>query len=898
MSNSSYNKDRDFSDRPSRDSRREPDESPRRPRRPRNDDLPRSHRPENDPFEPRYERSVDRSQRSDDIPRKSSSSRNADQSRYRNDEEVIDRFQDDELDNEPVYTPSRSNERGRRYSRKEYSEVLPSQELYAGSKEDNRSYRRRSSRYYDDESREFPRANSRWNRQFTEFVPKMQTIVTEAVQVPLKGLDKLLGGRLTKYKWLRVVLVVAILVSIFGPIGAVGFSQYQQIKLLGYNGLAELTAIRTLAANTTMALPPTAKLEDKARALLQPAVLSQIQQHADTARADFQQLDQIISQHQGVLILIAISPFSSTLDSLDRIAKVGIDVSIIAHNFANVGTNFTSIFQTSPFAVTGPPLFTPAVYDQFMQFLTQIKPQIDDAANQLNGVDLSRLPLNQKQLSQFRQILPAIPSATHTLNVLMDNKDALRWVLGVDKPRLLLLQTMDRGEVRPTGGFTGQFGTLDITGGRLGTISLRDINTIDQAATNPFASNTAVNAPAPYNTWWPYVGFGLRDANLSADFPTSAQLSEYYFTHEQTAQVDGVVTFSPLVIEHLLKPNILGPLNVACYNVTITSDNLEAQLHYFQLDPAGIALQAKCTTTTNTDTTARKQFTAAMAAQLEAQLRTVPPDRLNNVLSSFSTDLQNKQIQIYFNDPTTEAYLHTNNLDGSLLHDPAVDTTSVIHSNIGANKGSIYLNITQQEQIKVDASGNAQHDLTLTLDYKPTGDVFGFYLRGGQGVVTMRDYLRIYVPANAKLVSSNGFDQTTSSPLCYTGKCTPKGAPVCSAAPSNLNLPPPYFWPLPSGQRVGSSNNVIDDIGGVTNTASDFPGLGMFAGLVVIPAFCVLTVTLSWSVPKPSTPAPYTFVAQSQSDVFTDLTVNITGSSKVSAHISPLLHNERWQLSR
>ena len=53
------------------------------------------------------------------------------------------------------------------------------------------------------------------------------------------------------------------------------------------------------------------------------------------------------------------------------------------------------------------------------------------------------------------------------------------WLLGVDQPRTFLVQTMDRAELRPTGGFTGQYGELTINGGRIAPFALKDISLVE-----------------------------------------------------------------------------------------------------------------------------------------------------------------------------------------------------------------------------------------------------------------------------------------------------------------------------------------------------------------------------------------------------------------------------------
>jgi hypothetical protein len=62
----------------------------------------------------------------------------------------------------------------------------------------------------------------------------------------------------------------------------------------------------------------------------------------------------------------------------------------------------------------------------------------------------------------------------------------------------------------------------------------------------------------------------------------------------------------------------------------------------------------------------------------------------------------------------------------------------------------------------------------------------------------------------------------------------------------------------------------LDTIGGPTNFKSDVPGRAMFAGWVVIPKNCTMTISLSWYVPAMGT-TPYTLLVQRQASTFPQL---------------------------
>ena len=84
-----------------------------------------------------------------------------------------------------------------------------------------------------------------------------------------------------------------------------------------------------------------------------------------------------------------------------------------------------------------------------------------------------------------------------------------------------------------------------------------------------------------------FGNWGVRDSNLSGDFPTTARMTMQLFEAEGGGPVDGDIAFTPALIGHIL--DVTGPIKVPGYNETITSKNLEDRLHYYQQDYSAIA---------------------------------------------------------------------------------------------------------------------------------------------------------------------------------------------------------------------------------------------------------------------------------------------------------------------
>src|SRR5207249_2837438 len=98
----------------------------------------------------------------------------------------------------------------------------------------------------------------------------------------------------------------------------------------------------------------------------------------------------------------------------------------------------------------------------------------------------------------------------------------------------------DSAELRPTGGFIGNYGLVRLSGGRIADLSFADTGTLDVPYQHSGASSPIV---APFSEYLPFAGWwALRDSNVYPDFPTSARRAAAFTVEEGGAErVDGVI---------------------------------------------------------------------------------------------------------------------------------------------------------------------------------------------------------------------------------------------------------------------------------------------------------------------------------------------------------------------
>ncbi|HCI81697.1 MAG TPA: hypothetical protein DHW02_18625, partial [Ktedonobacter sp.] len=513
------------------------------------------------------------------------------------------------------------------------------------------------------------------------------------------------------------------------------------------------------------------------------------------------------------------------------------------------------------------PIMTPATLAQTKSTLDYMLPRLRNIQAQLPLVSLDSLPLSVTQREQIDQILQYVPIVVTDASQLDNLMSALGWVLGVGQPRTFLVQTLDRAELRPTGGFTGQYGELSLNGARMAPFKLQNIGLLEDPING--TSNVQGNfAPQTYRSWWPVANWGLRDSNLSADFPTSAQIAINQYKAEFKRQVDGLMVFSPFLVSRVLAAT--GPLYIPEYKETVTSQNLESLLHFYQLDNVGIRKEEIVEHVYNGDE-ARKLFTSRVLTDLENSVRHASISVLIGIGHEMLHALKTRDLQVYVSNPQIENLLMQYGAAATIDRSTTHDGLFVVQANISANKASQYVQTILHDTVTLDAKGGATHMLQMRLAYRQVGQVYG--------PDTYHDYVRIYVPPSSQFLWGNGFEQV-GQPLCSA----PAGLGACSTydpygdgdlmCPAGQSDPYVETAQLPNFDSYIGLNHPLNKEGPPTNMTSDEPQRAMYGGWVIIPKNCTLTVSLSWYVP-PMGNAPYSLLVQRQSGTYPLVDVTI-----------------------
>lgn len=568
------------------------------------------------------------------------------------------------------------------------------------------------------------------------------------------------------------------------------------------------------------------------------------------AQHDFGELRSRLNNPDWILSLAGAFPgATSKLVTVRILADVGYEACGLGIEFMNAVSPILGRLGGGGLLASDKGLLTKTDLDNLQNAIKHAQQELTDIQDRLAGVNLNDLPVSGAQKQAFTSALEQLPKAQNSLKQAPQYLTMLGWMLGVGQPRHFLVQTLDRDELRPSGGFTGDYGVLTLTDGKLEPFELKNINQLDYNGNGWIFGR---KASAPY-TWWPFGNWGLRDSNLSPDYPTTAKLNMQVFHDEGgdggIVDVDGVIQITPVAISHML--NVTGPIFVPGYNETITAQNLEERIHYYQQDPAGIQKQRELNPNDPHIFDIRKRFTQLVVRLIQDKVKHLPTSEMIPLAKQVLADLRARDVQFYVTNKDIEDLLVKSHASGAMDTTPGVDGYTLNQANVSVAKSTQYVKVTQTDDVTLDNTGGATHRLTLVFNNRPTGPVYGF--------TTYRDYVRIYVPPQARLQRADGFD--SSQPYCWTA---PSNAPTTPKPAQFATVPdcPPY--PYSDDELVCQAGGygpgamattggvpwVLDGVGPPTNTTSDIANRAMYGGYIVIPAFCTATISLRYYVPN------------------------------------------------
>jgi hypothetical protein len=174
-------------------------------------------------------------------------------------------------------------------------------------------------------------------------------------------------------------------------------------------------------------------------------------------------------------------------------------------------------------------------------------------------------------IKNVSKILPIEPDTKKEIDAIGTLVSTFTDTNGKTYSFLIMLQ--NNYELRPGGGFLGQYGVLKIKDGKIVSFIVEDANLLDQRIKN---ANISITPPWPLTRYGQVRRWLLHDSNFSPDFPTNAAKAEYFYRlGGGRERFDGVIAINADVLNHVI--GITGPITIPGFG-TYTEDGAALSL--------------------------------------------------------------------------------------------------------------------------------------------------------------------------------------------------------------------------------------------------------------------------------------------------------------------------------
>lgn len=736
----------------------------------------------------------------------------------------------------------------------------------------------------------------------------------------------------------RLLVVLSILGTLFLSGAGVALSAYSDYAYL--KGLASSGQAALLHVGQDLGLGSKSTKGQK----VDPAHASMAQGDINLAISDFEAIHEKL-QHPDFLLAVG-----GNVPKVQQLLQSGLILSSVATDGAKLANSLfpalivmANIVNASPISTTtsstdSGDIVSASDFLQIKDAIPAATPFINHMAALIQSTppDTLMAALNAKQQGELKPLLQLVPQIQPALGTLSDFLNVAPKLLGIGTgyPVSYLLMTLDRSEIRPVGGFQGQYAIFGAQGGRIGHISLTDV----YKTLEPFQNLVGTyNRPLDYpnlslpaeNSWFPntQLGWAMRNSGLSPDFNQDARNALWYLHNETTciplakltrpvcfpgydqaiipggdhlpivdasgkivgydparAHMGGVIMIQTSILSQLL--GVIGPIHIGCpYNVDVNAQNLETLIHTYQETDAGRKIGNNPCGTQLSDAT--KRFTATIAQTLQDKVKTVPKGELLTFAGDLLQDLHTGDIRIYLSDPDA----------GFVNNGPyAFNTPNKLYPE---NKQAMALlrqyHIASDMYGTVDAKGNpvyfdtnGKFDDSLAIN---RADVAGWKLE---------DYVSVKIVDQIKLDKHGNATHNMEMDYIFTiPKIQPANQPytydglVQALFNTVYNAANKLFYDEHIRVYVNPNATNYESSTGLYATNSDVPDRAEFAAgfnYVATPTPDDSTVTwavtsagdgtpsekLNWVVPHVVTNGVYTFHLERQSGVTTSYDITVT----------------------
>ena len=458
--------------------------------------------------------------------------------------------------------------------------------------------------------------------------------------------------------------------------------------------------------------------------------LIQLAKNVTPYRADLETTEYLIAGGQNLLLA----------------ANEALDAAQIALNdFNNLASFSIPGLEIDTQPQSGQALLDENQLARLEQSLQQIASYVKQGMANFNRIPYSLLKADAPLTRAVDQFRAQFSTLSNGLDEARTGLAVARRVLGFDEPATFLILLNDADELRPNGGFAGNYTLLTLWHSQIVSFKLENSYQPDDT----ILAKGPINVPAPYNEWWPLrYAWGLRDVSLTPDWPDTVQnIQQLLYQEGVSGNLTGAIAFNPGFIKNLLQTS--GPVRVLSlpeYDENVDATNFVERIHYHQaLDERNQDL----------DFYQRKKFIRYLAGAVLAKIKQLPKQKLPEIGKDTLTALEQRDLLLYLSDPTAQKIIDKMGWGGRL--ETRQDCLCVADTSESGNKTNSVVSQTVSDKIGLNLDGSATHQVVLTYNY--TGTLADY--QSSQQLLDHVAYNRFYLVADSRIIARSGFDDSS-----------------------------------------------------------------------------------------------------------------------------------------
>ncbi|MCK5415987.1 DUF4012 domain-containing protein [Candidatus Parcubacteria bacterium] len=373
--------------------------------------------------------------------------------------------------------------------------------------------------------------------------------------------------------------------------------------------------------------------------------------------------------------------------------------------------------------------------DSIKEIINYLDPKIDeisilieDLKNKVSQINKNVIPEKYKDyiilLNDKLSIIDRQTKETRNLFKIM------RVFLGLEYDKKYLLVFQNNTEIRASGGFIGSFAVVDIGDGEIKDMDIPGGGSYDTEG----GLYERIIAPKPLHIVNPLWHFW--DANWWPDWKLSAQKLEWFYERSGKTTVDGIIGFTPTVIEKLL--NVIGPIDMKeKYGVIINSENFWIITQTYSEQKEDITNKPK-----------------KIIGDLMNEIILEIPKRIDkamflDILKITEESLSEKHILVYSHDNEVQEFMIKHDFAGELKETNS-DYLMVVNTNIAGGKSDKDIQEEIYHDTEILEDGSIINTVTIKrIHTAKRGTIFTG--------VRNNSWLRVYVPQGSQFLDADGF---------------------------------------------------------------------------------------------------------------------------------------------